>query len=206
MKPESPAGRPAKPAHKPWTVLESREVFSSPPWVTVAKQRLRLPDGREVEGYHRVAMPDYALIWPETADGRVLVIRQYKHGVGEASLTFPAGTLAPGEDPLACARRELREETGCEARTWRPLGRYVMHANTFGNAGHFFAAQGCREVAAPDAGDLEEMELLAMTPAELIAAARRGEFKLVSQLALLALRTNPAFRDFGEPADTRDRG
>jgi len=184
--------------HDPWTVLESREVYSSPPWLAVDKQRLRLPDGREVAEFHRVVMPDYALIWPETADDRVLVIRQYKHGVGEASLTFPAGTLSAGEDPLVCAKRELLEETGHEAASWRSLGRYVTHANAFGNAGHLFAATGCRKIAEPDPGDLEEMELLVMTRAELIAAAKRGEFKLISQIAMLALVTHPALGDLGK--------
>ncbi|MGQ0675004.1 MAG: NUDIX hydrolase [Rhodospirillales bacterium] len=185
------AKRPGPPPHRPWQVLDSREVYSAPPYLSVSVQRVRLPDGREVEGFHRLVMPDYALIWPETRDGRVLMLRQYKHGVGEASLTFPAGTLGAGEDPLACAKRELLEETGHQARSWRPLGRYVTHANSFGHAGHLYVAQGCLEVAAPKSGDLEEMELLAMTRAELYAAARRGEFKLISQLMLLALVTHP---------------
>lgn len=185
------AKRPGPHPHKPWIVLESRETYSSPPWISVSKQRLRLPDGREVAGFHRVVMPDYALMWPELPDGRVLAIRQYKHGVGEASLTFPAGTLGVGEDPLACAKRELLEETGHEAAAWRSLGRYVMHANTYGNAGHLFVATGCHKVAEPNSGDLEDMELLAMTRDELFAAARQGEFKLISQLAMLALVTHP---------------
>ncbi len=185
------AKRPGAHLHKPWTVLESRDVYSSPPWLTVGMQRLRLPGGREVDGYHRVTMPDYALIWPEMADGSVLVIRQYKHGVGEASLTFPAGTLGAEEDPLACAKRELLEETGCEAAAWRSLGRYVTHANVYGNAGHFFIATGCRTAVEPNSGDLEDMELLTMTRPQLIEAAKRGEFKLMSQLAMLALVTHP---------------
>ncbi len=180
----------------PWTVLGSRAVYSNPPYLTVSVQRVRLPDGREIADFHRLDMPDYALVWPETADGRVLVLRQYKHGVGAVSLTFPAGTCDPGEEALACARRELREETGYEAASWRSLGRYVTHANSFGHAGHLYVAQGCRKVAEPQSGDLEETELLSMTRRELLDAAKRGEFKLMSQIAMLALASHP---ELGKP-------
>ena len=176
---------------EPWTVLSSREVYANAPYLTVSVERVRLPDGREIADFHRLTMPDYALVWPELPDGRVIVLRQYKHGVGAVSLTFPAGTFDPGEDPLACAERELREETGYEAASWRSLGRYVTHANSFGHAGHLFVAAGCRKVAEPQSGDLEETELLLITRRELLDAARRGEFKLMSQIALLALVTHP---------------
>jgi ADP-ribose pyrophosphatase len=179
--------------HDPWSVLETREVFSAPPYLKIQTQRVALPDGRQVDDFYRVTMPDYALVFAESVDGRVLVLRQYKHGVGSVSLTFPAGTFNhPAEDPLGCARRELMEETGYEAAMWRPLGRFVSHANAFGNAAHFFHATGCRKVAEPNSGDLEEMELLLMTRAELFAAAREGAFKLTSQIAILGLVTHPA--------------
>lgn len=181
--------------HAPWTVLDSREVFSAPPYVSVQTQRVRLPDGRQVHDFHRIVMPDYALVFPELPDGRLILLRQYKHGVGEVCLTFPAGTLNPGEDPLAAARRELKEETGYEAATWRYYGRYVTHANAFSNAAHLYTAAGCRKTAEPDSGDLEEMELLFMTRAELFEAARRSEFKLTSQIGMLALATHPVLAE-----------
>jgi len=177
--------------HDPWRVLETRQLFAAPPWIRVEAQRVALPDGRQVEDFHRVVMPDYALLFAETEDGRALVLRQYKHGVGSVSLTFPAGTFNAGEDALGCARRELMEETGYEPGALRFLGRYVTHANAFTNAAHLFHATGCRKVAEADSGDLEEMELLLMTRDELFAAAARGEFKLTSQIGMLALVTHP---------------
>ena len=180
---------------EPWRVLDSTEVFAAPPFLAVHAQRVGLPDGRAVGPYHRVVMPDYALIFAETDDKKLLVLRQYKHGVGAVSLTFPAGTLNPGEAAADTARRELLEETGYAARTWRALGSYTTHANSRVNIAHLFVAEGCHKVAEPDSGDLEEMELLLMTRAELFDAARRGEIMLLSQLGLLALATHPVLAE-----------
>lgn len=81
---------------------------------------VRLPDGqasiREVVE-HRGAVAVVAL----DEDGRVLVIRQYRYAVGQSLLELPAGTLEPGESPLACAARELEEETGYRAAAFEPL-------------------------------------------------------------------------------------
>jgi len=179
------------PKHERWKVLETRDLLIAPPWLKVQSQRVGLPDGREVDEYYRVTLPDYALMFCEDAEGRVLVLKQYKHGVGAVSLSFPAGTFNPGEDPFDCAKRELMEETGYEAGEWRALGRYVTHANAYGNAAHLFHATNCRKVAEADSGDLEEMELLLMTREELFAAAAEGQFMLTSQIGMLALVTHP---------------
>ena len=179
------------PRHGLWKVLETRDLLVAPPWLKVESQRVGLPDGREVDEYYRVTLPDYALMFAEDDQGRVLVLKQYKHGVGAVSLSFPAGTFNAGEEAFDCARRELMEETGYEASDWRALGRYVTHANAYGNAAHIFHATGCRKVAEANSGDLEEMELLLMTREELFAAAAEGQFMLTSQIGVLALVTHP---------------
>lgn len=73
-----------------------------------------LPDGalgtREI-----VEHPGAVAIVPITADGRIILVRQYRHAVQALTLEIPAGTLAQGEDPLSCAYRELEEETGYSA-------------------------------------------------------------------------------------------
>ena len=58
---------------------------------------------------------------PGSADPQVVLIRQYRYAAGGAIYEIPAGRLDPGEPPEACARRELEEETGYRARSWRRL-------------------------------------------------------------------------------------
>src|SRR5262249_34939560 len=132
----------------------------------------------------------FACIFAETEDGRVITYRQYRHGPKRVCLAFPGGHIDPGESPLAAAKRELLEETGYEATEWQDLGGYTGNATQGGAVSHMFRAAGCRKVAAPDSDDLEETEILFLTRAELLQAAGRGEFPLLTQMALLAMVTN----------------
>lgn len=84
---------------------------------------VRLTDGyrssREV-----VRHPGGAAVVAVTDDRRVLLVSQYRIAVDSIMTEIPAGKLEPGEDPLASARRELKEETGYEAATWTSLGAF----------------------------------------------------------------------------------
>lgn len=180
---------------RPWTLIERRELLRIEPWLRVSADTVELPDGRRVESYVRLDQPAYATIFAETDDGRVLVFRQYRHGVGRVCLTFPGGHLNDdGESPLDAAKRELLEETGCVAERWFSLGSHVTNANAGGAMAHFFLATGCREVATADSGDLEEMRLLRVAREDVVAAAAAGEFPIVNQQALLAIATHPVLR------------
>lgn len=66
--------------------------------------------------------PGAAAIVPVNADGTILLLSQYRHAVGGRIWEIPAGTLDPGETPEVCARRELVEETGFSASSWKKLG------------------------------------------------------------------------------------
>jgi ADP-ribose pyrophosphatase len=174
-------------AHIPWEVLESREVFAAPPWIQVHRQRVRLSCGKVVDDFHRVQMSDYTVVVAQTADGRFILERQYKHGVGKVCLMLPAGGIALGEEPLAAAQRELIEETGYEAEGWRFLGRYACNANYGCGHVHIFTARNARRVTEPCSGDLEEMEIVLLDEGEVQKAVRDGAVGALGAVAALAL-------------------
>ncbi len=77
-------------------------------------ERARLPDGRSTS-LELIVHPGASAIVPLAGDGRVWLVRQWRHATGSWLLEVPAGKLEPGEEPRACAMRECEEETG-----WRP--------------------------------------------------------------------------------------
>jgi len=176
---------------KHWVTTASTSMFDGEPWVSVTSETVQLPDGKTVDGFYRVKMRDFVCIYPVTEDGSVLIINQYKHGPQRVSLTFPGGHIEADEDPAEAASRELLEETGYQAGTLEYLGGYTISANQECGMAHFVRATGCRKVAEPDSGDLEEMEIVALSPEELWTKARSGDIVLLNQLALLTFATHP---------------
>lgn len=178
---------------KPWLVLNSKELFDGAPWVKLSVDQVQLPDGKIVEDYYQIEFQDYSVTFAETAEKEVVAIRLYKHGAGKVSLVLPAGSLEKGEDPLACAQRELLEETGYESDDWESLGSFVVNGNYGCGQAHLFAARNARQVTEPDAGDLETMEIALMQPGELQDALRQGSVAGLGTVALIAMATNPTF-------------
>lgn len=86
--------------------------------LNLRRDRVRLPNGREAT--REVVEHPGAVAIVALDDGRnVYLVRQYRHPIGRETLEIPAGKLDAGEEPLACARRELAEEVGLAAANWR---------------------------------------------------------------------------------------
>ena len=100
--------------------LEVEEIFRGR-IVHVHRDRVSLPDGstsiREI-----VDHSGGAAVLPVDEQGNTWCVRQYRYATGRHILEAPAGKLESGEDPLVCAKRELREETGFSADTFIPMG------------------------------------------------------------------------------------
>jgi len=174
---------------KPWTTLDRRVEFSGGPIREIVRETVQLPDGRIIPDFYTARMGDYALVYAVTTEGKVLVLRQYKHGLGRVCLTFPGGYVAPGEDPAVAAERELLEETGYRGGKLTSLGSFVTNANQGCNTVHLFRATGCTPVRAPNAGDLEAMSLEFLDPSIPLGPALFEDIGLASHVTLLLLAT-----------------
>ncbi|MDD3445979.1 MAG: NUDIX hydrolase [Zavarzinia sp.] len=172
---------------KPWKRLGRRTVYERRPWLTVHVDKLELPDGKVVEEFHTLELAPYAIVLAETPTGDLVMMDQYRHGVGGRCLSLPGGMIDAGESPEQAARRELREETGFEATDWRHVQSFVSMANMNGCMGHLFHARGARPVTAPDSGDLEEAAIITLSRDEVRAAMRAGRTPIGNILMALGL-------------------
>jgi ADP-ribose pyrophosphatase len=110
-------------------VLARRPVFRGQV-IDVGVETVRLPNGRECD-LEIIRHPGGAAAVAVDAQGRVCLLRQYRHAGSGWLWELPAGKLDPGEDPFSTAQRELIEEAGVEARTWRPLGHMLSSPGVF---------------------------------------------------------------------------
>lgn len=172
---------------KPWRTLERRTLLECGRFLTVEEHDIELPDGRRIQHWPWLITPEYATVAAITESGQYLCLRQTKYAVSGISLAVVGGYLEAGEDALTCARRELLEEAGYEAATWTCLGHYPVDGNRGAGMAHPFLARGARRIADVHADDLEEQEIVLLPPADVEAALRAGEFKLMSWALTIAL-------------------
>ena len=170
-----------------WKTLARRAILNYSKFLVVEEHTVELPDGRIIAGWPWLITPDYINVVAVTEAGLFLCFRQTKYDVDGVSLAVVGGYLEPGEDPLAAAKRELREETGYEASAWLALGRFPVDGNRGAGIAYPFLATGARKVTAIDADDLEEQELVLLSRAEIETALDAGEFKSLPWAAALAL-------------------
>ena len=110
-------------AHLVETLFSSEQILKGH-FLEVCRDTVSLPDGKHTSREY-VIHPGAVMIVALLDDGRVVLERQYRYPVHAVMIEFPAGKLDAGEASLACAQRELREETGYTAREWARVG--VLH-------------------------------------------------------------------------------
>ncbi|MGD2162731.1 MAG: NUDIX hydrolase [Anaerolineales bacterium] len=172
--------------HGLWKTLRRTLLLDRSPWLKVYADDIELPTGELVQGYIHLQSPGYAMIVPVNESGEMALIRSYKRGVDDIDIQPPAGVLEE-EHPLETARRELLEETGCQAESWHPLGNVVLSGNYGGGRAHFFLAVGCRQIQTPDSGDLEEQEVIWLPVNDVYTLYQRGGFQQMGATAALGL-------------------
>jgi 8-oxo-dGTP pyrophosphatase MutT (NUDIX family) len=107
----------------PWQAFDTTYLFRRPPWLVLRQQRFRLPSGREIADYWISEYPPWVNVVAVTTADQVVLIRQYRPGLGGVHYEIPAGVVENGEDVEAAARRELAEETGYGGGRWSVLTR-----------------------------------------------------------------------------------
>lgn len=130
---------------------------------TLSLDTFRMPGG-EFLLRETIQHPPSVVILPLFEDGRVLLIRQFRHAVGKIIYEIPAGTREPKEPPLACAKRELVEETGYGARHWRRICEFYPAPGISTERMTLYAATGLFVPKKKLAMDEDEQITVRITP------------------------------------------
>ena len=170
-----------------WKSLTKESILLKKPWFEVFREEIQLPEGKVVQEYYEIEMPHYTAVFAVTVEHKIIVLRCYRHAIGEVTLTMPGGMIEDGESPLEGIQREFLEETGCVAKYWKSLGAYAGNSTRSCGTYHLFFATVAYPVQEPDSGDLEELELLLWTPEEVNHAIDEGLVKSLGVISMLLL-------------------
>lgn len=168
-----------------WDVLESA-YLSRKPWLTLRQDRVRLSGGAVIEEYFVLEYPAWVNVVAVTPDDRVVLVRQYRHGLGRVGVELPAGVVEPADpSPEAAARRELLEETGYGGGTWSPLCVASANPGTHSNLTHSFLAVGVEPVARPTPEATEDIRVFTGPVDEVARLVEAGQVVQALHLAPL---------------------
>lgn len=168
----------------PWKVLASHKAFDHR-WYVVRRDTVQLPDGSIVDDYFVSVRPDVVVVVAVDRSDRMILVRQYKHGVREVTLEFPAGSVND-EHPEAAALRELEEETGYVPGSIEYLGRCFDDASKNTNTVHMFLALDCEPRGRQRLERMEKaagLEVVLMPIATVVQALDDGDIAAMSSVA-----------------------
>ena len=148
-----------------------RTVVRENPWWTYRLDTVELPSGKQVE-YHYVHTRGSAMAVPVTAEGKLLMVRQYRYPQDRESLEFPGGGVKEGASAEETARAELAEETGWSAAVWEKVGCFGPFNGVTDEMCHVFVARALEPAPDVKPDETEEMELVTLTVEELEQAVR----------------------------------
>lgn len=177
-----------------WTVLGSRHVHRDR-WISLRADDCVTPAGVGISPYYVLEYPDFVSALVLDPVGDVVLVRQYRHGLGQVSLELPGGVMDPTDaDPVAAAIREVAEETGYAGGAARLLHSLSTDAAKMANRFHLVLIDGATRsrAVAPDPG--EEIEVVSMPIAQALEQALGGGIVNATQIGMLLMGLQAAGR------------
>ena len=183
-----------------WNELE-RSLVARCGIFDLVSARRAAADGKEGRFYVLEA-PAWVNVVPVLGEGRFLMVRQFRQGVRRTTVEFPAGLVEAGEEPLQAAARELGEETGRQAASLAPIGRVAANPAFMTNWCTTFCAEGLSPTGGARLDELERLEVLEVSLAELSEKIGTGEF--INPMTVVALSWYLRYRGTGADRNRTD--
>lgn len=167
----------------PYQIINKEEKYKSHIF-TVENVSVELPDQRTRQ-YDLIQIQDAVTILPLDDDGNVLFVEQFRIGANKMVLELPAGKIETGEEALATAEREIREETGLAAKKMQPLGKFFVSPGYSTEFMYTFLATGLYpDPLDPDADEF--IHLVKFPLPQVLAMLQKSEFDDAKTLATIA--------------------
>ena len=167
-----------------WKVLSSEYIVQRP-WLTARKDVLQMPDGRVNPEFYVLEYPSWVNVIARDREGRFVMVRQYRHGLGAMSTELVAGDVEAGEEPEAAARRELMEEAGYGGGRWTLQAVISGNPSTTNNLTYCFLAEDVEHLGSQHLDATESIEPLLLSRDELMDLMMSDEMKQSLMLAPL---------------------
>lgn len=165
--------------------IKGQEYLLKTRWLTVRKDRVKMPSGTEIDDYYVLEYPDWINVIAITKEGKFVIERQYRHGTQSIDYEICAGTLEKGEDPLEAAKRELLEETGYTGGEWELYCISAPNSSAMTNTNYSFLARGVEYSGERHLEQTEDIEIHLFSYDELKTIVREGGIKQGQMLAPL---------------------
>ncbi|GAC1531816.1 MAG: NUDIX hydrolase [Sediminibacterium sp.] len=149
-----------------WTVLASKYVYEDR-WFHARADSCALPDGRVIEPYYVVELPDWCNTIVVTKEERIVLVRQYRYPVDQVTYELPGGIIEKNESPLAAARREMQEETGYTSDDIAFLMQVAPNPAINNNTAYFFLARNAVPGALMQFDEFEDIDVVSFSKEEI---------------------------------------
>ena len=170
-----------------WKSLKRENILKKEPWFIITEETVELPNGKIINDYFNIKMPNYCSVFAIDKNDQVLLLRSYRHAIGEETITLPGGMIENNEKPIDGIKRELLEETGYIAQNWKGLGNYIGNSSRGCGNYFFFFADNATKIQNENSGDLEELELLLWSKDKIIQLINNNQIKSLGSISLLLL-------------------
>ena len=152
---------------QPWKVLQSEDLFKEP-WFTVRRDKVELPNGSLIPSYYVLEYPAWVCVIGITREGKLLMERQYRHGLGRVGYELCAGVVEDSDPSyLEAARRELWEETGYGKGHWETYMVFSVNPGTHTNLTYCFLATDLERIGEPHQEATEDIAIELLEPEEV---------------------------------------
>jgi 8-oxo-dGTP pyrophosphatase MutT (NUDIX family) len=150
-----------------WKILSSEYLFNDL-WFKVRKDICETPEGKIINPYYVYEFPNWVTAVPVTEDGKIILVHQYRHALGEVCLEIPGGCVDDTDKNFdAAIARELLEETGYSFSSYEHLGKISANPSTNNNLMYMFLATGGKKISEQKLDGNEEIEVELFTVDEV---------------------------------------